>query len=98
MHCTIINSGYICSLSKHVASNFQTSNDVSLEKSVNVVSDKGELPESVSPIHSIDKLEGIYGNVYSNDTLLLSFYAEKPMNDQSVADYGMQLESKLQKG
>jgi hypothetical protein len=31
------------------------------------------LPESASPIHSIDKLEGIYGNVYSNDTLLLSF-------------------------
>ena len=56
------------------------------------------LPESASPIHSIDKLEGIYGNVYSNDTLLLSFYAEKPMNDQSVADYGMQLESILQKG
>jgi len=46
MHCTLINSGYICSLSKHVASNFQTSNDVSLlaspENSVNVVSDKVE--------------------------------------------------------
>ena len=46
MHCTIINSGYIYSLSKHVASNFQTSNDVSIlaspENSVNVVSDKGE--------------------------------------------------------
>ena len=55
------------------------------------------LPESASPIHSIDKLEGIYGNVYSNDTLLLSFYAEKQMNGQSVADYGMKLESILQK-
>ena len=55
------------------------------------------LPESASPIHSIDKLEGIYGNVYSNDTLLLSFYAEKHMNGQSVADYGMKLESILQK-
>ena len=55
------------------------------------------LPESASPIHSIDKLEGIYGNVYSNDTLLLSFYAEKQMNGQSVADYGMTLEYILQK-
>ena len=54
------------------------------------------LPESASPIHSIDKLEGIYGNVYSNDTLLLSFYAEKQINGQSVADYGMKLESILQ--
>ena len=55
------------------------------------------LPESATPIHIIDKLEGIYGNVYSSDTLLLSFYAEKQMNGQSVADYGMKLESILQK-
>ena len=55
------------------------------------------LPESASPIHSIDKLEGIYGNVYSNDTLLLSFYAGKQMNGQSVADYGRKLECVLQK-
>ena len=55
------------------------------------------LPESVWPIHSIDKLEGIHGNVYSNDTFLLSFYAEKQMNGQSVADYGMKLEYILQK-
>ena len=55
------------------------------------------LPESASPIHSIDKLEGIHGNVYSNDTFLLSFYAEKQMNGQSVADYGMKLEYILQK-
>jgi hypothetical protein len=31
------------------------------------------LPESDSPIHIIDKLEGICGNLYSSDTLLLSF-------------------------
>ena len=49
------------------------------------------LPESDLPIHSIDKLEGMFGNVYSNDILLLSFYAEKQMNGQSVADYGMKL-------
>jgi hypothetical protein len=55
------------------------------------------LPESASPIHSIDKLKGIYGNVYSNDTPLLSFYAEKQKNGQSVADYGLKLESILQK-
>ena len=55
------------------------------------------LPESATPLHIIDKLEGIYGNVYSSDTLLLSFYAEKQMIGQSVADYGMKLESILQK-
>jgi hypothetical protein len=55
------------------------------------------LPESAAPIHINDTLEGIYGNVYSSDTLLLSFYAEKQMNGQSVADYGMQLESILRK-
>jgi hypothetical protein len=33
------------------------------------------LPESATPLHIIDRLEGIYGNVYSSDTLLLSFYA-----------------------
>ena len=49
------------------------------------------LPESATPLHIIDKLEGIYGNVYSSDTLLLSFYAEKQMIGQSVADYGMKL-------
>jgi hypothetical protein len=55
------------------------------------------LPESASPIHINDTLEGIYGNVYSRDTLLLSFYAEKQLNGQSVAEYGMKLESILQK-
>jgi hypothetical protein len=55
------------------------------------------LPESASPIHIIDKLEGIYSNVYSSDTLLLSFYDEKQMNGQSVAEYGMKLEYILQK-
>jgi hypothetical protein len=50
------------------------------------------LPESATPLHIIDKLEGICGNVYSSDTLLLSFYAEKQMIGQSVADYGMTLE------
>jgi hypothetical protein len=43
------------------------------------------LPESASPIHSIDKLEGIYGNVYSNDSsLLLSFYAEKMVSPSPI--------------
>jgi hypothetical protein len=55
------------------------------------------LPESATLLHIIDKLEGIYGNAYSSDTLLLSFYAEKQMIGQSVADYGIQLESILQK-
>ncbi|CAG2238684.1 unnamed protein product [Mytilus edulis] len=35
------------------------------------------LPESATPHNILEKLEGIYGNVYSNETLLQSFYTEK---------------------
>ncbi|CAG2226844.1 unnamed protein product [Mytilus edulis] len=55
------------------------------------------LPESATPHNILEKLEGIYGNVYSNETLLQSFYTEKQDEGQSVADYGMKLEGILQK-
>ncbi|CAC5372605.1 unnamed protein product [Mytilus coruscus] len=55
------------------------------------------LPESATPHNILEKLEGIYGNVYSNETLLQSFYIEKQDEGQSIADYGMKLEGILQK-
>ncbi|CAC5391265.1 unnamed protein product [Mytilus coruscus] len=55
------------------------------------------LPESATPLKILEKLEGIYGNVYSNETLLQSFYTMKLEEGQSVADYGMKLEGILQK-
>ena len=54
------------------------------------------LSESATPVQIIDKLDGIYGNVYSNETLLQSFYTEKQEEGQSVADYGMKLECIIQ--
>ncbi|CAC5391274.1 unnamed protein product [Mytilus coruscus] len=55
------------------------------------------LPESATLLKILEKLEGIYGNVYSNETLLQSFYTMKLEEGQSVADYGMKLEGILQK-
>jgi hypothetical protein len=44
----------------------------------------------------LDKLEGVFGNVYSSEALLQMFYMEKQQSNQTVADYGMKLESILQ--
>ena len=44
----------------------------------------------------IGKLEGVYGNVFSNEALLQKFYMECQQPGQSVADYGLKLESILQ--
>lgn len=55
------------------------------------------LPETATPVQIIEKLEGIYGNVYSNETLLQTFYTQKQEDGQSVAEYGMKLENILQK-
>ena len=54
------------------------------------------LPENVSPQQIIDKLEGVYGNVYTIEALLEKFYKEIQKPNQSVAEYGMVLESIIQ--
>lgn len=54
------------------------------------------LSEDVTPEQILDKLEGVYGNVYSSEALLQKFYTEKQQPNQTVADYGMKLESLLQ--
>lgn len=54
------------------------------------------MPKTATPQQILDKLEGVYGNVYSSEALLQKFYTEKQQPNQSVADYGMKLESILQ--
>ena len=53
------------------------------------------IPEVSSPDQVLEKLEGVYGNVYSSEALLQQFYTERQMPNQSVANYGMKLQSIL---
>ncbi|KAK3108318.1 hypothetical protein FSP39_005531 [Pinctada imbricata] len=54
------------------------------------------LPTDASPQSIVHKLEGIYGNIYPSEKLIQQFYAAKQEVGESVADYGMRLESLLQ--
>ena len=54
------------------------------------------LPETATPNQIFEKLELVFGNVYSSEALLQKFYMEKQEPNQTVADYGMKLESILQ--
>ncbi|VDI00952.1 Hypothetical predicted protein [Mytilus galloprovincialis] len=55
------------------------------------------LPDGATPTQIIEKLDGIYGNVFSSEALLQKFYMETQKQGQSVADYGMRLEDIAQK-
>ena len=44
----------------------------------------------------IDKLDGVHGNVYSSEALLEKCFKETQQPNQSVAEYGMKLESIIQ--
>lgn len=35
------------------------------------------LPDNATPVQIIDNLQGVCGNVFSNEALLLIFYSEK---------------------
>ena len=54
------------------------------------------LPPKAGPNRIIDKLDGVYGNVYPSEQLVQQFYAAKQEPNESVADYGMRLEGLLQ--
>ena len=54
------------------------------------------LSEHASPQQILDKLEGVYGNVYTSEALLEKFYKETQQQNQTVADFGMTLESIIQ--
>ena len=54
------------------------------------------LPPKAGPSRIIDKLEGVYGNIYPSEQLIQQFYAATQEANESVADYGMRLEGLLQ--
>ncbi|CAC5407063.1 unnamed protein product [Mytilus coruscus] len=55
------------------------------------------LPDGATPVHIIEKLDRVYGNVFSSEALLQKFYLETQKPGQSVADYGMILADIAQK-
>ena len=55
------------------------------------------LGETAKPVDSLNKLEGIYGNVSTNEVLLQQFYIEFQHEDESVADYSIRIENLLRK-
>lgn len=54
------------------------------------------LPDDASPQQILDKSEGVFDNVYTSEALLEKFYKETQQPSQSVADFGMTLESIIQ--
>ena len=54
------------------------------------------LPGFPTPDQMIQKLEGVYCNIYPSEQLIQQFYAAKQEAKESVAEYGMRLEGLLQ--
>ena len=53
------------------------------------------LPDA-TPKHLVEKLDGVYGNVYSSEAIFQQFYMQSQEPGQSVSEYGMKLECLLQ--
>ena len=53
------------------------------------------LPDA-TPKQLVDKLDGVYGNVYSSEAIFQQFYMQSQEPGQSVSEYGMKLECLLQ--
>ena len=54
------------------------------------------LSEHTTAKNIIDKIDGVYGNVYSRQALLEKLFKEIQQPNQSVTEYGMKLESIIQ--
>ena len=54
------------------------------------------LSEEATPDDIIEKLEGVYGNVYDCETIMQNFYMQRQEPHQTVAEYGIKLETILQ--
>ena len=55
------------------------------------------LGETAKPSDILNKLEGIYGNVSTNEVLLQQFYIECQRKDEAVADYSIRIENLLRR-
>ena len=54
------------------------------------------LPDNITPTQMIDKLDGVYGNVSDHEALMENFYKQRQEEGESLADFGMRLESVIQ--
>ena len=55
------------------------------------------LPTDATPEQILNKLDGVYGNIYPSEKLLQQFYTSKQEVGESVVDYGMRLEGLIQR-
>ena len=53
------------------------------------------LGENASVTDILNKLDGFYGNVFSGETLIQSFYSDFQKEGESVVEYGSRLEQVL---
>lgn len=51
------------------------------------------IAEDTSPMGIIEKLDGVFGNVCDNEAVIENFYQQSQSETESVADYGMRLQS-----
>ncbi|XP_061190384.1 paraneoplastic antigen Ma2 homolog [Saccostrea echinata] len=55
------------------------------------------LPTNATPQQILSRLDGVYGNIYPSEKLIQQFYASKQEEGETVVDFGMRLESILQR-
>ena len=53
-------------------------------------------PDNITPTQMVDKLDGVYGNVSDHEALMENFYKQRQEEGESLADFGMRLESIIQ--
>lgn len=53
-------------------------------------------PTDATPEEILQKLNGIYGNIYPSEKLIQQFYEAKQKEGETVANYGMRLENLIQ--
>ncbi|XP_061170395.1 uncharacterized protein LOC133179718 [Saccostrea echinata] len=54
-------------------------------------------PTDATPQQILSKLDGVYGNIYPSEKLIQQFYASKQEEGETVVDFGMRLQSILQR-
>lgn len=55
------------------------------------------LPTDATPAQILTKLDGVYGNIYPTEMPIQQFYATQQEERETVVDYGLRLESILQR-
>ena len=54
------------------------------------------LPDGITPQQMVEKLDGVYGNVSNHEAVMENFYKQRQEEGETLADFGMRLESLIQ--